>query len=165
MARGSYFVTGSNITVANAAQTILSLRPNTTASIEFLRLWISQAANATSAQQRVDYTSKAAVLGSGYTSGTVNKAVQIDATSTLSGGTTEAAGAVGIGNATVTEGAGTETIIGSDSFNVLNGWLWVPTPAETIIFGAAAATPFQMRFAAAPGTLTGWNWGCTFREQ
>jgi hypothetical protein len=35
-------------------------------------------------------------------------------------------------NAT-TEGAGTKTAVWDDTFNVLNGWLYVPTTAETRI--------------------------------
>jgi hypothetical protein len=51
--RGVYTVPATNITLANAAVTLIFINPGTTVSLRVLRAWASQAANATSAQQRV----------------------------------------------------------------------------------------------------------------
>ena len=159
--RGTYIITGSNITVANAAVTILFINPGTTCSIEILRVDCSQAANATSAQQRIDFITKVTAFPT-LTAFTPKKTSLIDQVSAITGGTAGAAGTCGI-NASV-QGAGTETIIKSDSFNVLNGYLWVATPAETIVMNASAASGFGVQFPAAPATLTGWNFSLVYRE-
>lgn len=159
--RGTYQVIGSNITVANAAVTIIFINPGATASLEILRVWITQAANATSAQQRVDFITKVTAFPT-LTSATPKKTSLLDPVSVITGGTAGAAGTAGI-NASA-QGAGTETIIYSDSFNVLNGFLWVPTPAETITMNAGASSGFGVQFPAAPATLTGWNFGLVYRE-
>lgn len=159
--RGVYEVVGSNITVANAAVTLAFINPATTVGIRILRVAISQAANATSAQQRVDFITKVTAFPT-LTAATPRKTSLIDAASVITGGTAGAAGTAGI-NASA-QGAGTEIIIKSDSFNVLNGYLWVPTPNEVIELNAGAASGFGMQFPAAPATLTGWNWGVLFQE-
>jgi hypothetical protein len=159
--RGTYVITGSNITVANAAVTIMFINPGTTVSIEILRVDCSQAANATSAQQRIDFITKVTAFPT-LTAFTPKKTSLIDAVSAITGGTAGAAGTCGI-NASA-QGAGTETIVKSDSFNVLNGYLWVATPAETFTMNASAASGFGVQFPAAPGTLTGWNFSLVFRE-
>lgn len=160
MARGTYTIVGANLTLAGAT-TLASIRPGTTASIEILRFWAGQAANATSAQQRVVLGSKVTAFGT-FTAVTPAKTTLIDAASVIAGGTAEAAGTSGVNCSS--EGGGALTSIISDSFNVLNGWLWVPTPAETLMFGAASASAFNALFAAAPTTLSGWSFGASFRE-
>ena len=160
MAR-EYTIKGQNITVANAAVTLVIINPVAGTVIEILRAWVSQAANATSAQQRILLGTKATAFGT-YVSATPQKTKTGDPASGIAGGTAGAAGTSGI-NASA-EGAGTLTDIINDSFNVLNGWLWVPTPRETLMFQAASSLAFAMQFPAAPGTLTGWNFGVTFAE-
>jgi len=135
MARGTYSVTGSNITVAGAT-TLISIRPGTTCSIEILRAWVSQNANATSAQVRIDAGTKVTAFGT-FTAATPAKTSLLDAISQITGGTAEAAGTSGI-NASA-EGGGAFTSIYPDAFNALNGWLWVPTPFETITLNAGSA--------------------------
>ena len=82
--------------------------------------------------------------------------------SAITGGTAGAAGTSGI-NASA-EGAGAKTVVIPDAFNVLNGWLWVPTPKETIVMNASAASGLGLHFPAAPTTLTSWNGGICFAE-
>jgi hypothetical protein len=159
--RGIYTITGSNITVANAAVTLVFLNPGTTCSLEILRVDVSQAANATSAQQRLDFITKVAAFPT-LTSVTPKKTSLIDQASQIIGGTAGAAGTCGI-NASA-QGAGTETILKSDSFNVLNGYLWVATPAEVFKLNAGAASGFGIQFPAAPASLTGWNFTVVFGE-
>lgn len=161
MAR-EYIVKGGNITVANQAVTLVIINPAGTGStIEILRCWVSQHANATSAQQRIALGFKVTAFGT-YTSATPEKIKLGDPVSAITGGTAGAAGTSGI-NASA-EGAGTLTLKYEDAFNVLNGWLWIPTPAETFMVQPGIGSAFVMQFPAAPTTLTGWNFGVEYRE-
>src|ERR1700687_5101604 len=96
--------------------------PNPT--LEFLRFWVGQSANATSAQQRIQLETQASAFPS-LTASTPTKLKPSDPN------------ASGI-NASA-EGAGTKTPVWDDAFNVLNGWLHVPTPAETRVMPASFA--------------------------
>lgn len=161
MARGTYELTGINLTLANQAVTLAFINPGTTASIEILRCWASQAANATSAQQRVQLNTQVTAFPT-LVSATPVATSPIDQVSKITGATTGAAGTCGV-NASA-EGAGAKTVMAADAFNVLNGWLWVPTPPETILMSAGLASGFGLHFPAAPTTLTSWNCGIVYRE-
>lgn len=161
MARGTYAVTGAALTLANQAVTLVFLNPGTTMSFEVLRCWASQAANATSAQQRVQLNVQPTAFPT-LVSATPVATSFIDQASKLTGATSGAAGTAGV-NASA-EGAGTKVVIQADSFNVLNGWLWVPTPPETILMSAGGADGFGLHFPAAPTTLTSWSFGVVYRE-
>jgi hypothetical protein len=156
-----YVVSGANITVVNAVVTLAFINPSSTVGIEILRCWVSQSANATSVQQRVQLNTQVTAFPT-LTSATPAKLKLSDPASGIVGGTAGAAGTAGI-NASA-EGAGAKTVIWSDAFNVLNGWLWLPTPAETTILGAGAASGFGLHLPAAPATLTGWSFGVVYRE-
>jgi len=160
MAR-EYSLSGGNITVANQAVTLAFINPGTTSSIEILRAWISQSANATSAQQRVQLVRQVTAFPT-LTSATPALLKDGDPVSKIVGGTAGAAGTCGI-NASA-EGAGTKTPILYDAFNVLNGWIWVPTPEERIIMAASSSSGFGLFLPAAPATLTGWAFGIIYRE-
>ena len=164
MAR-EFVISPSNVTVANAAVTLVFINPAAAPNfnIEILRCWVSQSANATSAQQRVQLTTQVTAFPTltTFTPAKLNKADPN--VSIIVGGTAGAAGTCGV-NASA-EGAGGKTVILEDAFNVLNGWLWVPTPAETIIETAqATAHGFGLVFPAAPTSLTNWNAGMVVRE-
>lgn len=161
MARGTFILSGAGITLANQAVTLAFLNPGTTQSIEILRAYCSQAANATSAQQRVQINSQVTAFPT-LVSATPGKTSLIDPVSVLAGATTGAAGTAGI-NASA-EGAGTKTVLMPDAFNVLNGWLYVPTPAETYTFNASAAAGCGVHFPVAAAALTSWNVGVVYRE-
>ena len=160
MAR-EYIVPATNITLANQAVTLIFVNPGTTCSLEFIRGWASQAANATSAQQRVQWNTQVTAFPT-LTSQAPVKTKLLDPASVITGGTAGGPGTSGI-NAS-TEGAGAKTVVMADAFNVLNGWLWVATPPETLIMNASASSGLGLHFPAAPATLTNWNAGCTFRE-
>lgn len=159
--RGTYSLPVSNVTLANQAVTLAFINPGVTCSLEFLRAWASQAANATSAQQRVQLSTQVTAFPT-LTSQAPVKTSLLDGASAITGGTAGAAGTSGI-NASA-EGAGTKTVVIADSFNVLNGYLWVPTPAETITLNASAASGLGLHFPAAPASLSTWAGGITFRE-
>lgn len=156
-----YIVAAAAVTVANQAVTLAFVNPGTNCSLEFLRAWASQAANATSAQQRVQLSSQVTAFPT-LVSATPAKTKLLDPVSQIVGGTAGAAGTSGI-NASA-EGAGAKTVIYPDAFNVLNGWLWVPSPKESIIMNASAASGLGLHFPAAPGTLTSWNGGLLYGE-
>jgi hypothetical protein len=164
MAR-EYIIPNSQATVANQAVSLNFVQAPTAAPIvvlEMLRAFVSQSANATSAQQRVQLSRQTSTFPT-LTSQAPVSLKDSDPASKITGGTAGAAGTSGI-NASA-EGSGTKTVLYPDAFNVLNGWLWVPTPYETIVESAqSTAEGFAVVFPAAPATLTNWNSGLVFRE-
>lgn len=159
MAR-EYTITGANQGPIGAI-TLIGIRPPVSLAIEILRVWVGQSANSASVQQRVQLVRQAATLPSVATV-TPAKTKEGDPTSGIVGGTALAAGTCGI--TATAEGGGTRTVIAEDTFNVLNGWLWVPTPKETIILAPSSALSFGLYFPVAPATTTGWTFGLTFSE-
>lgn len=157
-----YSVVGKNITVAGAT-TLVAINPPSGRVIEIIRCWVSQIANATSAQVAIEMGFKASAFST-LTSATPEKLKPSDPISYITGGTAGAAGTAGI-NASA-EGAGTHTTKYSDAFNALQGWLWTPSQAfgESYILSSADSLAFALKFSAAPATLTGWNFGVTYRE-
>lgn len=154
---------GAALTVV-AATTVLFINPAAAPNfnLEMLRMWLSQSANATSAQQRIQVETQVTSFPT-LVSATPAKLKRADPNvSIITGNTTGAAGTAGI-NASG-EGAGGKTVIFEDNFNVLNGWLYVPTPPETIVMPAGSASGMGMFWAAGPSTLTGWTVGLNYRE-
>lgn len=164
MAR-SYLIPATNVSVANQAVSVVFVQAPNAAPIvilEFIRAFVSQAANATSAQQRVQLSRQVSTFPT-LTSQAPVALTDNDPASKITGGTAGAAGTSGI-NASA-EGSGGKTVIYGDAFNVLNGWLWVPTPFETITESAnSTAEGLGLVFPAAPATLTNWNAGLVFKE-
>lgn len=160
-----YMIPATNVTVANQAVTLVAFQVATTApstNVELLRAFCSYAANATSNQQRVQLNTQLTAFPT-VTSQAPVKLKASDPASQIVGGAATAAGTSGI-NASA-EGNGVKTVIYGDAFNVLNGWLWVPTPRETIIESAqSTAHSFGLHLPAAPVTLTNWNAGIVFAE-
>lgn len=160
----TYVVSGDNQTVVAAPQ-LTFLNPSAGGAgvpgFEVLRCWVSQRANATSAQQGTRIGTKVTAFPT-LVSATPAKTWLGDPTANLVGGTSGAAGTAGINSSA--NGAGTEIGVYQDNFNVLNGWLWVPTPAETLMFMPSGTSGFFHQFTSTPGTLTGWSWGCVYRE-
>lgn len=131
-------------------------------NLEFLRFWAGQSANATSAQQRIQLVTQASAWPT-LTSATPVKTKPADPNaSVITGGAAGAVGTSGI-NASA-EGAGTKTDVWDDTFNVLNGWLHVPTPPETRVIPAGYTSGLGLYFPVAPGTTTNWAFGLVFRE-
>ena len=160
MAR-EYVLSSAGVTLANQAVTMAFVNPAAGTVLEFFRAGASQSANATSAQQRIQLNYQATVFPT-LTSATPAKTKSGDPVSGITGGTAGAAGTSGI-NASV-EGAGAKTVATQDAFNVLNGWLWVPTPLDTYTARAAESLGFALHVPVAPATLTNWAFGLTFRE-
>src|SRR3954470_18013307 len=158
--RGVYTVNGKSQTVVAAPQAVF-INPGTTCSLQILRCWMSQNANATSAQQGAKTFSKVTAFPT-LVSATPALTSLIDQASKITGGTAGAAGTCGINSSA--NGGGAEINIYADNFNVLNGWLWVPTPADISVFSAGSASGFGLAYVGTPGTLTGWTFGVEFAE-
>lgn len=158
-----FAVSDAGVTVAGAT-TLVFINPDAAPAmnLEFLRAWVGQTANATSAQQRVELETQVTAFPT-LTSATPAALKRADAVSNIVGGTAGAAGTAGT-NASA-EGAGAKTSVWEDAFNVLNGWLWVPTPAETIVLPAGSASGIGLFLPVAPATLTNWAFGMVFAER
>jgi hypothetical protein len=158
-----YIVQGQNITIANAAVTLVHINPPSGRAIEIIRAWAAQAGSVTSAMAEIALGFKVTAFPT-LTSVTPEKTKPSDPVSFITGGTAGAAGTSGI-NASA-EGAGAFTPKYPDVFNILQGWLWTPSlnGGESFILSSADATAFAMKFRAAPSVLTGWSFGVLFRE-
>lgn len=156
-----YSVGGGGLTLANQAVTLVFINPSSTVGIDIKRCWAGQTGTATSAQQRVQTNTQPTAFPT-LVSATPSKLNFGDPTSGITGNTTGAAGTCGV-NASA-EGAGTKANIVSDTFNNLNGYLWVPTPDEVIRISAGATSGFGYHLPVAPGTLTNWQMGVNFAE-
>jgi len=158
-----FSVSAGGVTVVGATTLItIGAAAAPSVNLEFLRYWVGQSANATSAQQRIELATKASVFPT-VTSVTPAKLKPSDPNaSVVTGATTGAIGTTGT-NASA-EGAGSQTIVWDDAFNVLNGWLHVPTPAETRVIPAGYASTYELYFPVTPGTTTNWAFGLVYRE-
>lgn len=158
-----FAISAGGITVAGATTlTFVNPPASVNPNLEWLRWWVGQSANATSAQQRIQLETQVTAFPT-LTSATPTKQKDTDANaSVITGGTAGAAGTAGI-NASA-EGGGAKTAAWDDVFNVLNGWLHVPTPAETKLKAVGSSSGLGMFFPVAPTTLTNWAFGCLFRE-
>ena len=123
---------------------------------------MGQSANATSAQQRVQLATQVTSFPTLTTFTPVKLKPSDPNASVLTGNTSGAAGTVGI-NASA-EGGGAKTSVWEDTFNVLNGWLHVPTPAETRVMPAGFSSGLSVFFPTGPATLTNWAAGLVYRE-
>ena len=160
MAR-EYNVGGGGLTLANQAVTLVFINPGATQGFEVIRAWAGQTGTATSAQQRCQFNTQITAFPT-LTSTTPTKLKFNDPASGITGGAAGAAGTAGI-NASA-EGAGTKVVVTNDTFNNLNGYLWVPTPNEVIGMSAGIASGFGFHVPVAPTSLSNWQCGVTYRE-
>lgn len=156
-----YSVSVGGITPTAAACTLAFVNPGVSRSLSFRRAWAGQSVNATSAQQRVQLNTQVTAFPTLTSTAPVPHTLS-DPASVITGNTTGAAGTSGT-NATA-EGAGSKTIVYHDTFNVLNGWLWVPGPTEVIDLNASAASGFGLHFPVAASPAGAWSWGVSFLQ-
>jgi hypothetical protein len=134
-------------------------------NIEFLRWWLSQSANATSAQARVEIYSLATQFPQVQTP--VTPAVlkrQDPNASVIVGSATGIAGTAGVNNTGAEGGFAGRSAIYGDNWNALNGFLLIPSAAETIIAPASTLSGIGMSTVTAPANLASYAMGCHFRE-
>lgn len=156
---------GTAGTTILGATTLNAIKPAAAPSvnIRFIRHWTGQAANATSAMQRVAFHQQAVAGSPVVVSATPSKTkLQDPNASAIVGGTAIAAGTCGI--AATTESTGATTLIWEDTFNVVNGYFRPALLPEVEEFPAGLVNFARLWFPTAPGTLTGWTWGQTFAE-
>ena len=138
-----YKVALSAVAVSTAI-TIIQIKAGATVPLQIIRATISQSSSTTSAQQRAQINRKSAAAT--VTSATPEK---------LGPTTDPAASAVGGTSATGTNASaeGTDTgLLVEDAFNVLNGWVFLPTPKEYPFVDAASIV--GLKFPAAPSSTT-----------
>ncbi len=159
-----YSVTFTNTTLT-AAMPFFFVNPKATgagAALEIISVELNQSANATSAQERIQFFTQASAFPT-LVSATPVPTKFGDPASGIVGGTAGAAGTCGI--AGTVAGAGTKTFIKSAAFNALNGYLWVPVPEERHTIGiAGTAQGYGIWFPAGPTTLSGWSFTITYAE-
>lgn len=159
-----YSVTFTNTTLT-AAMPFFFVNPKASgagAALEIIEWHISQSANATSAQERIQEFTQATAFPT-LVSATPVPTKFGDPSSGITGGTAGAAGTCGIAGTAV--GAGTKTFGESYAFNVLNGYdrIYVPESRPTIGI-AGTAQGWGLWFPAGPTTLTGWSFSVMYAE-
>lgn len=142
--------------VTITAATAITSRAHT---IRILRAWCSQGATETSEQLGIQIVQQVSAFGT-FSSTTPAPHMIGGNASGIAGGTAQAAATAGTDASA--NAAGTKTVIVADSFNNLNGWLWVPTPLEYIYVTAGLTVTLAMVGTAT--TLTNWTAGLTFEE-
>jgi len=172
MAR-EYTINMSNVTVTSTNSLVAFCPSANSPTIEVLRAWLSQRYGATSGQQGCALVTQFALAAANQvvgTAGTITLTKAGDPLSTYYGssvcGPTTGTGTTGAVTLNCTsDGNGVKQTIIADNFNVLNGWLWVPTPVETHMLGALSSTKsYAVYFPVTPATLTNWTAGLSYRE-
>jgi hypothetical protein len=155
-----YSVSVGGITPTPAACTLAFVNPGTSRSLAFLKAWAGQSVNATSAQQRIQLNTQVTAFPTLTSTAPVPHTLS-DPASVITGGT---AGAAGTSGTNATAEGGTKTIIVHDTFNVLNGFLWQPTPKDIIVLNASASSGFGLHVPVAVNPPGAWSWGITFEQ-
>ncbi len=158
-----YTVTMDNQTVI-ADSELITIRAATAWSsrgslLEILRFTVSQRGTSTAQQLGIRWGLKASAFGT-FTSTTPAPTNIGGVASAIAGSTSNAAASSGTDSSS--NGAGALTVLASDAFNNLNGFIWVPTPEERVYVGPDLT--FLIQLQGTPTTLTGWNACLTFRE-
>lgn len=156
---------GDGLTIANAAATLVGYLPNAAPNVNFenLRMWASQSGSATSGQVRIEAVTQVTAFPTVVTATPRPLKFADTVVSALVG----VAGALTAGKCGINasaEGAGAKTVAWGDNFNVLNGYLWVATPRETLVMPAGSASALGLFAPAALVPLTGWAVGINYGE-
>ena len=165
-----FSVTMKNATIAlTPATKVYSVFINPAASgttgkpnLNFLRAWMSQTSTATSAQLGVVLETITTAFGT-YTSTTPVALKPAGPVSNITGGTAGAAGTSGTNSSVAA--TGTITNIITDSFNNLNGYLWVATPKELVTMPAGYNNGLGLGLISTPSSLANWSAGLIFAEE
>lgn len=146
MAAGVYVAQMEGVSVS-ASKTLVELGAPSTGVVRVLRAWIGNTDVETSNQLRVQILRQSA-------SGTGTSFTPKPLTSTAT------AGATCETNCTAEGTAG--NILVDEGFNILNGWLWVPTPEERIIIPPSGF--LGLKLASAPASAVVLSAGFIFEE-
>jgi hypothetical protein len=159
-----FTVGGDGLTIVNAVVTLVNINPAAapTLNLDIIRLWASQQGTATSGMQRIQVVTQVTAFPTLVSATPKPLKFGDPNASIIAGATNGAAGKSGI-NASA-EGGGTKTVQWGDNFNVLNGYLWVPTPREWMTMPASSASSFSLYLPAAAASLTNWAVGLNYGE-
>lgn len=152
MAPKTYVVNMTAVSVSGAI-TLLQLKAGASVPLELIRANCSQSNSTTSAMQRVQILRKSSAAT--VTSFTPLKYNSADAASTVSSGTSAT------GTNASAEGSDGDVLY-QFSFNVLNGWEWLPVPDERIVVGVGEIV--AVKFPAAPGSALTVTAELVYRE-
>jgi hypothetical protein len=154
-----YTVTGENLSLGTGSVLVAlqtAALPNAGALIRPLRVEVSQSGSSTSAMSRLVFSTRDTAGTLTTTSITpANGGVLGGPASGLAGNTSVIGGAGRIGINSSADSGGTYANHWANAPNVLSGYLYLPIPEERFII--PPSTVWCVRFAAAPGTTTGWN--------
>jgi hypothetical protein len=143
---GNVYTIRSTATISTAITIIQAVAASTKPLIA-IRLWVTESASGTGAQAGVEIVRKTAA-------GTTTAVTPVPVRPSQ-GTASFTAGHNASGEGTVTD------VHDGEGFNVVNGWLWLPTPDEQIVVPISGI--LGSRFAAAPASQT-WRYGGTFVE-
>jgi hypothetical protein len=149
----TYSVRMNNVAVTGAI-TLVQIVAGSTSILRILRAWCSQSNQTSSVMQRIQINRKSGAAT--VTSFTPLQFDPGDAASAAVGGTSAT------GTNASAEGTDTDVDV-ADNFNVLNGWLWVPTPEERIIVPPSGI--IGLKFPTAPGSSMTVSAGFIFGEE
>lgn len=156
---------GENLTIGTGS-VLIALQTNSVVAagskIRPLRIEVTQSASVTSAMARLFFSTRD-TAGTLTTTAVTPVNVELGgAASGLSGNTSVIGAVARIGINSSADSGGTYTNHFANSFNVLNGFLYLPVPEERI--NIPASTVWCVRFATAPASTTGWNVALVFEE-
>ena len=160
-----YSLGGDGLAVTTgSAFTLLMLNPPGTPAPEFLfyRFWISQQASTTSAQARVEVVVQASAWPT-VVSATPQQLKRGDQVASLVAGVAGQCIVAKCGINASAEGGGSRTVLWGDNFNVLNGWLWSPTPREVVSI-PPGTSPIALYIPTALTTTGNWAVGANYAE-
>jgi len=156
----TYSVVGKNLTITGAV-TLAFINPGVSATLEVLRVMISQYGTTLGQQLGIQLGTQPSVFPT-LVAATPAQWSTSDPISKIVGATTGAAGTCGV-NASA-EGAGVKVPLIADAFYNLNPYYWVPTPDERMLLPAGSTSGFGVTLLTVPTTLTGWNVNIVFAE-
>lgn len=144
----TYEVHGDAQTISTAI-TALQLTAPAAGLVIINRAWMQQSSNTTSSMVRVRILRKSAGI-----TGTATPPTPAPVDGNAASNSTIA----WVATAEGTDG----TVIVEENFNLLNGWIWVPTlPTSRIVVPPSGI--IALKFAAAPASST-WTFGFEFEE-
>ena len=147
----TYVVNDQARTIATGI-TILQIKAGAV-PLELIRAMLSQKSSTTSTQERIQIVRKS--VAATVTSITPAQVNNPNDPAALAVGSTSGTGRTG--SAEGTDG----TILVDDAFNILNGWLWLPTPDERIWVPPSGI--IALKFPLAPASQA-WNAALYFKE-
>lgn len=152
MSQGSVFSAHMVDVSVSGAITLVQVKAGAV-PLHLLRAWVSQNGSTTSAMQRIGIVRKSSAAT--VTLFTPLKYSTGSAASLAVGSTS------GTGHTATAEGTDTDVLC-PDSFNVLSGWLWVPTPEERISVPPSGI--IGLKFLSAPSSALTVTAGLVWEE-